>query len=343
MFKTTDGGSVWNQIDSYFDNGYVLTFDPNNQNVLFAAGSFYDGTNAVMSVCKSSNSGVSWNRTQLSTDRGAVYTLVINPTDSNHILAGGYYYDGTNYLGKIFKSTDGGDHWSDASSGIESRYNDVYALAFHSTSPNSVYAGCDNGIFRSTNGGSSWTNLNTGFYNVCAIVFNMDSPNVLYTATGYDGIYTSTDGGQTWSPMNDGLTTLEIECLALDPINKILYAGTSGGGLFSYDISTGVTPDPEPKLPAQFALQPNFPNPFNAETTIRYDVPMKNTGHISLTIYNISGQMVKMLVNEYQAPGQYILNWDGSDEAGRPVSSGIYLCKLQASNFQDVRKMMLIR
>lgn len=70
---------------------------------------------------------------------------------------------------------------------------------------------------------------------------------------------------------------------------------------------------------------------------------MNNTGQISLKIYNISGQIVKTLVNEYRPGGEYTRHWDGSDDAGKLVSSGIYLCNLQAGNYQTMQKMTLIR
>ncbi len=297
-----------------------------------------------MSVCKSTNRGVSWKRFHLSSNEGSVYSLAIDPANSNIIMAGGYYDTGSQYLGKIFRSMDGGEHWSDASSGIEKNRNYVYALTFHPASSSTIYAGCREGIFRSTDGGSNWNNLNAKFYNVCAIIFNMDSPKTIYAATSYDGIYTSTDEGLEWSKMNDGLTTMEIECLALDPLNKLLYAGTNGAGLFRYDISTSVEPIiSDQKLPAQFALKPNFPNPFNPKTIIVYEVPVDNTSPISLKIYNVSGQIVKTLVNGNQQAGQFTMSWNGCDDLGLPVSSGVYLCVLKAGSYSCSRKITVLR
>ena len=94
-------------------------------------------------------------------------------------------------------------------------------------------------------------------------------------------------------------------------------------------------------LPDQFSLDQNYPNPFNPTTTIQYRLPQAAT--VRLAIYNVAGQLVKVLVNGQQEAGQYRVEWDGRDQAGHSVASGLYLYRIEAGSFTDHRTMMLIK
>lgn len=94
-------------------------------------------------------------------------------------------------------------------------------------------------------------------------------------------------------------------------------------------------------LPGQFALHPNFPNPFNPATTIRYD--LKEDVNVALKIYNVLGQEVRVLVSEKQSAGFKRVEWDGRNNFGAPVASGVYIYKIEAGKFVQSRKMVLLR
>lgn len=93
--------------------------------------------------------------------------------------------------------------------------------------------------------------------------------------------------------------------------------------------------------PTEFALKQNFPNPFNPETTIKY--ALADGGNVNLRIYNMVGQVVRTLVNERQSAGRYSIRWDGKDDRGLSVSSGIYFYSLTADKFHNVKKLMLLK
>jgi hypothetical protein len=94
--------------------------------------------------------------------------------------------------------------------------------------------------------------------------------------------------------------------------------------------------------PTEFALLQNFPNPFNPETTIGYN--LAEGGDVSLRIYNIVGQVVRTLVSERQSSGRYQVRWSGTDDRGVAVSSGIYFYQVSAAGkFQDVKRLMLLK
>jgi YVTN family beta-propeller protein len=104
--------------------------------------------------------------------------------------------------------------------------------------------------------------------------------------------------------------------------------------------------DPEAGIiPEIFALDQNYPNPFNPSTTITYDIPASATQgvHVQLRLYNILGQIVRTLVDGNKQPGRYQVSWDSNTANGSPVASGIYIYRIEAGEFVQVRKMVLIR
>jgi flagellar hook assembly protein FlgD len=94
-------------------------------------------------------------------------------------------------------------------------------------------------------------------------------------------------------------------------------------------------------LPMDFELYQNYPNPFNPSTTISYNMPQ--SGHVELTIYNVKGEKVDILVNEFQQSGKHVIQWDARDRNGTEVSSGIYYVQIKALNTKQFRKMTLMR
>jgi hypothetical protein len=153
--------------------------------------------------------------------------------------------------------------------------------------------------------------------------------------------------------------------------------GTGFGELFTnlssaqakYDgMCTGVDEDSDqPNVPSRFILSQNYPNPFNPSTTICFELNPENnvtvtslspekrsvsleqqTGQlssipVSLRVYNIRGELVKTLLEENLPPGRYQLTWDGTDQNGEKVASGVYLYNLRTPQSQTSRKMILLK
>jgi len=104
---------------------------------------------------------------------------------------------------------------------------------------------------------------------------------------------------------------------------------------------TGVLVITSPEVPRTYSLSQNFPNPFNPLTQIRYALPKPS--RVSLLVYNILGEEIAALIDAQQEPGYYRIVWDGRDELGRGVCSGIYFYRLRAGDFISVKRMVLIR
>nr|MBN2278929.1 T9SS type A sorting domain-containing protein [candidate division Zixibacteria bacterium] len=94
-------------------------------------------------------------------------------------------------------------------------------------------------------------------------------------------------------------------------------------------------------LPMSFSLKQNAPNPFNPQTRIDYDLPQAT--NVNLDIFNVLGQKVKTVVNEFQEAGSKSVIWDGRDDGGVSVASGIYFYRLNAGDYNETRKMMMLK
>ena len=94
-------------------------------------------------------------------------------------------------------------------------------------------------------------------------------------------------------------------------------------------------------LPEVFSLHQNYPNPFNPVTKLRYDLP--ENGNVNITIYDMLGREVKTLINQAQDAGYRSLIWDATNDYGKPVSAGIYLYQIQAGEYMQTKKMVLLK
>ena len=94
-------------------------------------------------------------------------------------------------------------------------------------------------------------------------------------------------------------------------------------------------------IPEEFAIHQNYPNPFNPVTTLRYDLP--ENSRVNITIYDMMGREVKILINQTQDPGYKSIIWNATNDYGKPVSAGIYLYQIQAGEYISTKKMVLLK
>jgi len=98
---------------------------------------------------------------------------------------------------------------------------------------------------------------------------------------------------------------------------------------------------PGEQLSGSFPLFQNYPNPSNLASNIRYS--LTRNCYVELRIYNITGQLVRTLVNGRKRAGIHSVTWDGRDDSGKRVASGVYFCRLKAGNSSQTRKLLLLR
>jgi hypothetical protein len=95
------------------------------------------------------------------------------------------------------------------------------------------------------------------------------------------------------------------------------------------------------KIPTQYALNQNYPNPFNPSTTITFSVPQRE--NVKIVVFDILGKLVKTVVDKEVGAGNYSVVWEGKDDNGEKVASGMYLYRIQAGSFSAVKKMLMVK
>ena len=130
-----------------------------------------------------------------------------------------------------------------------------------------------------------------------------------------------------------------VDALATRPSDGLVVAGTHGLGIYSVNLESASTVD----LPSTASvLRQNYPNPFNPATTIAFDLAEGRT--VTLSIHDASGRLIRTLLNgETRASGRQLVEWNGCDESGRSAAAGVYFYRLDAGDFIESRKMVLLK
>jgi subtilisin family serine protease len=129
--------------------------------------------------------------------------------------------------------------------------------------------------------------------------------------------------------------------LTLSHTDDLTFSDLVVSDLYGYPVASSFGTSTDIVVPTEFALDQNYPNPFNASTTIRYQIPQMSD--VTLSIYNILGQKVYEQQMNAQRAGFYSYNWQGYDNAGHLVASGVYIYRFSAGEFVDSKKMILMK
>lgn len=210
-------------------------------------------------------------------------------------------------------------------------------LAHSPSNPSMLYGltTCNTLIF-SQDSGKNWQKQSDIFATSLAI--SPTSESSIFTL--FHQIKLSENFGKTWRaiecalPASYGLLTTA----QFFPHSSTLLVGTSGAGIFSFDVPTRIAQ--QTNIPQTIHLQQNYPNPFNSTTTIQFS--LANPSHVDLDIYNIKGQKVYTISKECVQAGEYSVKWDGENQVGAKVSAGVYLCRLTGEHFSKTIKMTML-
>lgn len=334
IWKTTDGGITWQQkssgLDAYSIKSIAIT--PSNPEIVYCS-SVYGGE----LIYKSTNGGDNWfsSVTGLSGNRASI--VIVDPVNPDIVYAG--------LNTGVFKSTNSGDLWT-----ATPLTNSIVSLVAVMVDTNTIiYAGTQfEGVYKSTDQGESWIQSGLPNLYVATLVIDPNHPDTLYAglwsySTTSGGVRISEDGGLTWSTMNTGMGSADVRCLAVDPVDtRNLYAATMGGSVYRYTKTTGVVE--ETALSCQtngVGLMQICPNPFSQSTIISYQLPRLKS-RISLKIYNTAGRLIRQFCNSTILPSNQIV-WDGRDEQGKEVESGVYFCQIAGDDFIRTVKMILVK
>jgi hypothetical protein len=208
-----------------------------------------------------------------------------------------------------------------------------------------IFAGTyGSGVFRSKDNGDSWVQvLSASLLQTWSVSVN-SSGHVFAGVLG--GLYTdlgcwrSTNDGDNWEQINTGLFDHFVQSLGVSSSGYV-FAGTFGGLYRSMGSTIGIISSNN-EVPKSFTLCQNYPNPFNPVTKIKYEIPLNKGGlrglYTKLSIYDILGREVAVLVNQQLQPGSYEVEWNASN-----YTSGVYFYKLETESYTDIKKMILVK
>jgi hypothetical protein len=294
--------------------------DPYDDDVFWRCGSYFNGAVVVMCVSKSTDCGVTWILSELTTTYGCTNTLALDPQNSDIVYAGGY--EG------VFKTTDNGTTWTLMS---DTLLMDVVDIEVHPTNTDTVLAVTRFGVYKSTDGGSAWEHIGSSMVN--GVVIDQMNPDQVYIATD-SGVYQGTLDGD-WTIMYQGLDDSLITSIGINPGNY-LFCGTAFSAMFRWDLGTGIQEHTTTSLSGIYV----FPNPASRNATISYH--MRHESEVTVAVYDVQGRLINTLYDGRQTAGTHNILWNGRDIRGIAVPSGVYLCRLTTGEETAVQKLILV-
>lgn len=338
--RSTDGGNSFSGATSGLDLQYSnwmtpFVMDKNDPSIL------YCGT---YKIFKTTNRMQSW--TSISPDLanahvrnlGTITTVDVSKSDPQVIYCG---TDDAN----VWVTLNGGSNWSKINAGLPYRW--VTRVTIHPDSANVCFVtlsgykvdSTGSHIFRTTNYGVSWTSIKGNLPDapINDVLLDPLNSNTLYIATDISVMYTTNLGTQ-WNILGTGLPS-NVTChdLTIHAPTRTMVVWTHGRSSFKINLPpvTGIQSSTEKRL-NNYELFRNYPNPFNPVTNLEFVIP--NPGFVSLKVFDILGKEVITLVNENLSPGKFKIKFEGSN-----FNSGIYFYKLEAGDFTDTKRMILLK
>jgi photosystem II stability/assembly factor-like uncharacterized protein len=314
IYRSTDRCGTWTQ--ATFANGvYAIAITPSGRVV---AGGF-DG------IHSSTDNGVTWKQTTV-VPNGNITALGVN--------LDGSVFAATNGSG-VFRSTNGGADFAPANVGLTNPW--VQSLAINTANGHVIVGVYGNGgIFRSTDKGDTWGQVAVKGLPYPFVEAFATLPNgLIFAGSDRAGVYSSTDDGSSWKELNTGLRDARVYSLVINSSGYV-FAGTAGNGVFMSTRSITPVGEINRGTPSSFCLQQNYPNPFNPSTVIEFTLPQKE--YVTLTVYSMLGQKLATLLDEGLTPGTHKVEWNA-----RGCASGVYFCRLQAGQFVDTKKVVLVK
>jgi photosystem II stability/assembly factor-like uncharacterized protein len=339
FLRTTNNGENWTALSMPY---YIFSMDFVNDNT----GYLTDDNGFVH---KTINGGLSW----ISINLPVAYLTFVDFLDFNT----GFVVASSNQ--RLFVTTNGGLNWQEKYS---PNFFKIQFIDFNIGFGFDIVQPGRSIIYKTTNNGSSWSNLfqQDSLY---LVDINFINENTGWISGGklfnnivfYRKLYKTTDSGFNWIEQYTGnvsvdsssclgviqmldssngyVSTAHCEVVGTPTIKGRLYKTTNGGGS-----PIGIEPVYS-NIPENYILHQNYPNPFNPVTKISFEIPANNSSGIAkLSIYDVTGREVFVLLNEHLLPGKYQIDWKAEN-----FTSGVYFYTLSTGNFKVTKKMLLIK
>lgn len=338
--NASTGGKIWNRV-------YEIAID--SQGNLWCSGG--PETNDVgLSVTDRKGNWAVYSTKNSSLSQNAVYGITFDKDGNKWFGTRDNGVDKLDDMGTPFDLNDG-DVWThySTSSGLQS--NNINSGSVDCDLNGNIWvgygtAGTEDGCSKFD--GNTWTTYLLGDARVRCTIHDSQG----YVWIGDKGGETSTglhrfDGTnwENWTEVSTGQQIDWINKIALDEKNDVMWIGTHGNGVFKAEGLIPTEPvnvsDIKELIVSDFNLYQNFPNPFNPVTKISYSVPVNSK--VTLKIYSVTGQLIRTLIDEQQSAGFKSVFWEGRNDCGKRVTSGVYLYEINVRDFRDVKSMVIVK
>ena len=337
ILRTDNGGEKW----SIYETGYNVFYD-----ICFVDSSrgWAVGLNGV--IYHTTDGGVSWKQQPSGTTRTLISVVFIDSL-TGWVAAGS---------SEILHTINGGQNWESQIIQPNKWLSEIYFI----DSKIGWAVGSHGNIIQTTDGGRNWNVRHLGVeyegdYDLSSVCF-VDSLKGWIVGYGPKGEYEygpvilhTKDGGNSWRLEETGMRRGSLSSVFF--IDSSTGWAVGHGGMGGYGTVLKYVRDTtsvkyhrsnEEFYPKSFTLFQNYPNPFNLETTIEFFLP--KASRVSLSIYDIRGRVVRKLLNKRSlSSGYHKVLWDGRDQQGKSISSGVYLCILESEGNYSVKKLVAIK
>jgi photosystem II stability/assembly factor-like uncharacterized protein len=319
IVKSEDHGLSWIKKD------YSLS---NTVNVLLCDDGTLFACDKNGATYRSDNDGVNFNK--LTNYPSAIKSVADIISIDSHLFVAAYA-DG------LFCSSDKGDSWQKVTNGIEG-----YSISsIAAGNKGEIFVGTANhGVYSSPVNALNFAQRNKGIenFNITGLLACKD---ILFARAFGKGVWYSTDSGKNWIEFNDGLEGLSFkDVFSFDACNDgYIYAGTFDKNLYKRPLPSITSVEVNPFTESfSFIL---YPNPTSGRTAIEYDLPFESL--VTIAIYDLKGNYIKMLYTGYQPLGHYNSAWDGKDNSGKDVPPGTYVVDILCHNISGSQMLQVIR
>ncbi len=367
VLKTENGGDTWTS-RILPANSYLFDVCWTSETTAFVAGCLGGGSSAA--IWRTSDGGQSWIPSSFGTSWG--FYAVEFPSESVGYAGG--------WTGRIYRTVNGGDNWSLCSTGTSNvfRYMDMvdetHGFAACGTNYN------NSSMIYKTSNGTNWTLVKNfgGSMLIGGIHFFDESTGIIVGKDTHEAVLKTYDGGASWVSKHsgpagytfqglsfvggtgfavghggrviisqdfgetwqlDGTTAPSTTLMAASFKAGTAYTVGTTGRIFKRSDETAVSPD---SSPAELELGQNYPNPFNPSTEIFFKLP--KTGPVDMAVLDLVGRRVRTLhPGSILDVGEHSIRWNGLDDGGRPLPSGVYFCAIEMSGETSSRKMILLK
>lgn len=268
-----------------------------------------------------------------STNHGDSWSLLVGNLP-NHLMSEMKIFNDTliigSNIGLILYSLDGKTFITRNKGLTDSTINSI-----HYTNSN-LFVGTNKGLYSSPDFGVTWERIDTGFVDTRIAVINSIQGDLFVGAYGFN-LYKSNDDGKTWVSVNDGLPSRSDAARFLYEFDNYIFFVGQDGRLWRREKNEMTDIQKvNAMIPTENMLHQNFPNPFNPNTTIKYQISKE--GLVSLIIFDILGRKVETLINENKFPGFYSIEWNPKN-----FPTGVYYYTLQLGNQIETKKMLFLK